>query len=102
LRLKQRLEFFQAQSRLFDDRPERAGLQVAARMDWNGEGSRRVAGKDHNMMTADDPIRPEARSRQGSNDATTVQRGQPSVGHVQAATVTLRISGIASGGIVRP
>jgi len=54
------------------------------------------------MMTADDPIRPEPRARQRSYDPTTIQRGQLSVGHVQAATVTLRISGFASGGIVRP
>ena len=50
-------------------------------MDWHGYGSRRVAGKDHDVMTADDPIRREPRARQGSNDATAVQGGQPSVGH---------------------
>jgi len=70
-------------------------------MDWHSNGSRRVAGQDHDVMTANDPVRRESRTRQSSNDATAVQGRQLSVSHAQA-TVTLRISGIASGGMARP
>ncbi len=50
-------------------------------MDWNGDGSRRAVGKDHDVMTADNPICRKPGARQGSNDATPVQGGQLSVGH---------------------
>jgi hypothetical protein len=55
-RLKQRLKFLQAESGLFDDGTESAWLEVAARMDWHSDRSRPIAGEDHNVMTADDPI----------------------------------------------
>jgi hypothetical protein len=55
-RLKQRLKFLQVESRLFDDGTESAWLEVAARMDWHSDRSRPIAGEDHNVMTADDPI----------------------------------------------
>jgi len=71
-------------------------------MDWNGDGSSRVARKDHDMVTADNPVGRESGARQGANDPAPVHDRQLSVGHTQAATVTLRISGIASGGIARP
>jgi hypothetical protein len=54
--LKQRLKLIEAESGLFNDGTERARLEVAARMDWHGDGSRRIAGEDPNVMTADDPI----------------------------------------------
>ena len=71
-------------------------------MDRDGDRSNRVARKHHDMVTADDPVCREAGARQSSNDAAAVHGRQLSVGHAQAATVTLRISGIASGGMGRP
>jgi hypothetical protein len=55
-KLKQRLEFFHAESGLFDDGTESAWFEVATRMDWHSNRSRPVAGEDHDVMTADDPI----------------------------------------------
>jgi hypothetical protein len=54
--LKQRLKFIEAESGLFNDGTEGAGLEVSTRMDWHSDCSRPVAWENHNVMTADDPI----------------------------------------------
>ena len=56
-------------------------------MDGHGDGPRRVSGKDHHVMTADDPINQEPRASEGADDAPSVKRGQFAIGHS-----TLRLS----------
>jgi hypothetical protein len=99
---KQLVELLHFKSSLPDDGPERAWFEVAAGMDGYGDGPRRVSGKDHHVMTADDPINQEPRASEGADNAPSVKRRQPAIGHSYAATVTRRISGGASVGIESP
>jgi hypothetical protein len=64
----------------------------------NSDGSRRVTRKDENMVAADNAIDSETTFRKCLDDAFAADDRQPATGHVQAATVTLRMVGCASDG----
>ena len=49
-------EFLYGEARPSDDRPKRSGFEVSPRMNRHCHRSRRVAGIDQDVMTADNPI----------------------------------------------
>src|SRR5271166_5455452 len=81
--LKQLLEFLHAEPSLPDNGPKRAWFEIAAEVDRDCDGSRRIFGERHQVMTADDPIDHESGAPEGSNDALAVQRRQLAVGHAR-------------------
>src|SRR5271165_6462956 len=81
--LKQLLEFLHAEPGLPDNGPKRAWFEIAAGADRDCDGSRRIVGERHQVMTADDPIDHESGAPEGSNDALAVQRRQLAVGHAR-------------------
>lgn len=81
-------ELLHGQAGLSNDRAQRAGFQVSPGMNRNSYCSRRIAGIDKDVMTADSPIDDETRSCERLDSTFTADDWQPSAAHIQAATVT--------------
>ena len=74
-------ELLHREPRLSNDRAHGAWLQVSSGMNRNGHRTRRVAGIDKNVMTADDVIDEEAPSRQSLYDTLTANDRKLSAAH---------------------
>jgi len=79
--LQQFPEFFYAETRLSYDRPQRAGLEVAAGMHRHRYRPRRIARIRKDMVAADYSIDNKSRPLQGANDRSAACNGEASVRH---------------------